>query len=107
MNDIVRALLQSGQPGEVFPWKHSGMCRDCATLFNRDRIDLNVKGARRYANSLREAAYVFRRSTRMIAHPTKKTNGSFQSQPHCLKELLLLFAFCEYNIERYLQIVPT
>ena len=22
VNDIVRALLQSGQPGEVFPWKH-------------------------------------------------------------------------------------
>ena len=56
VNDIVRALLQSGQPGEVFPWKHRGMCRDCATLFNRDRIHLNVKGARRYANSLREVA---------------------------------------------------
>ena len=55
VNDIVRALLQSGQPGEVFPWKHRGMCRDCATLFNRDRIHLNLKGARRYANSLREA----------------------------------------------------
>ena len=39
VNDIVRALLQSGQPGEVFPWKHRGMCRDCATLFNRDRTD--------------------------------------------------------------------
>ena len=55
-NHIVRGLLQDGKSGEVFPWKHRGLHRDSSTLFNSDGVHMNVKGMRRYANSLRHAA---------------------------------------------------
>ena len=56
-NDLVRDLLQREGGQDIFPWKHRGMHRDRFSLFNRRGIHLNADGTKRYANSLRQAAY--------------------------------------------------